>query len=152
MKTVERFETYFSKGDGCWEWQGALSDTGYGSFRVTHTGKSRSAGAHRVSYRTYVGVIPDGDCVLHRCDNKLCVNPGHLFTGTRADNMIDKVAKGRQTVGSLFPHSKLTETSVAEMRRRYAGGERVGRLAKEFGVSSGTASVAIHRKTWRHVP
>lgn len=76
---------------GCVEWIGARNADGYGLTRTE--GKQRLA--HRVSYERSNGVIPDGLCVLHRCDNPPCLNPDHLFVGTRGDNAKDCTAKGR---------------------------------------------------------
>lgn len=75
----------------CWEWQGYRIDKGYG--RLRHEGGKKLA--HRVSYEAFVGAIPDGMCVLHKCDNPPCVNPDHLFLGTNLDNVKDCINKGR---------------------------------------------------------
>lgn len=76
----------------CWEWQGPCHKvTGYGLV----TQARRQTGAHRWSYERFVGPIPEGLCVCHACDNRLCVNPFHFFLGSRADNVRDMWAKGR---------------------------------------------------------
>lgn len=78
----------------CWEWTASVRqgrDGGYGMFWVD----GKCWGAHRVSWTLHFGPIPDGLCVLHRCDNRPCQNPGHLFLGTKKDNNRDKSAKGR---------------------------------------------------------
>ena len=81
--------------DECWVWTRGRTAYGYGSIH----GIGRNGGngyAHRLSYETFVGPVPDGMCVLHRCDNPPCINPDHLWLGTRTDNMRDRDRKGRQ--------------------------------------------------------
>ena len=76
----------------CWEWNSTLNIYGYGIFIV----RKRTIGSHRMSYILTYGEIPEGMCILHRCDNRSCVNPKHLFLGTYQDNTNDMVKKGRQ--------------------------------------------------------
>lgn len=142
--------------DGCWQWLGGKNRFGYGYIGVGSRtdGSRRLAKAHRVSYEAFVGPIPYGLFVLHRCDNRACVNPDHLFLGTQSDNMADKVNKGRQArqLGEAHPRAIMTDTLVREARARYAaGGITKGRLATEYGVSQATMSYVINRVTWSHI-
>lgn len=88
----DRFWQHVAKSEGCWEWTGANSGRGYG--RVGVDG-GKTTGAHRVSWEMHYGPVPDGCSVLHRCDNRPCVRPDHLFLGDKLANMADMVAKGR---------------------------------------------------------
>lgn len=88
---LERIWGKVAKGLGCWEWQGSLSGERYGAAYYKH----QRWDAHRLIWTLENGPIPDGLCVLHRCDNVLCVRPDHLFLGTRGDNNRDAISKGR---------------------------------------------------------
>lgn len=86
------------RSDGCWEWTGTLDAYGYGVLTVSTTlSPSRKAKAHRLAWELAAGPIPPGLHVLHRCDNRRCVRPDHLFLGDQRDNMRDALAKGRHT-------------------------------------------------------
>lgn len=76
---------------GCWEWNRAMSGTGYG--QKWYSGKAWNV--HRLSWTIYNGAIPEGLYVCHSCDNRKCMNPGHLWVGTQGDNLRDMYAKGR---------------------------------------------------------
>jgi len=94
------------------------------------------------------GSIRDGQCVLHRCDNRLCVNPAHLFLGTQADNMKDMDAKGRRKVGNRW---KFGPDEVRAIRARRAAGERGVDLAREFGVHENVICGMVNRRTHKNV-
>jgi hypothetical protein len=101
MEIEKRFLSHVDKSEGCWEWSGKVDKAGYGQFKIGgRNGKTNFA--HRVSYTLFKGEIPDGMCVLHRCDNPPCVNPEHLWLGTKADNSRDAMAKGRLR-GAIAP-------------------------------------------------
>lgn len=95
---AERFWSKVDRSGDCWQWTAHVYGSGYGHFQVSHRHPSK---AHRVAWFLTFGKIPAGMSVLHRCDNRRCVNPAHLFLGTNSDNMADKVAKGRQARGSV---------------------------------------------------
>jgi hypothetical protein len=97
------------------------------------------------------GFIPDGLRALHRCGNRLCYNPDHLYAGTDKDNARDRERHGMTARGSRSGQAKLTEEQVQEIRYRYEQGEAGLNLALAFSVSPSTISQVVLRKTWRHV-
>jgi hypothetical protein len=148
--------------DKCWEWQGAISSRGYGSFRRG----DKICGAYRVSWELTYGIIPSGLCVCHKCDNPPCVNPNHLFLGTHQDNIKDRSLKGRsaKTIGK-YSHehpeksrgerngrAKLTERDVLSIRSKYASGEITQKeLSNQYGVVHSVIGYIIHHKIWKHI-
>ena len=131
----------------CWEFWGYIKENGYG--RVTING--RQLYPHRVSYESFIGSIPKGMDVCHRCDNRKCMNPVHLFVGSRQDNMVDAKIKGRIQRGESRYNSVLNESLVISARKRNELGEKIVDIAKDIGVGKTTLGNAIRRKTWRHV-
>lgn len=96
---------------GCWLWMASTGKNGYG--QITMDGVKM--GAHCAAYRAYIGDIPKGMCVMHRCDTKTCVNPDHLTLGTQQDNVRDKVRKNRQSKGVETGLARLSEAEVLEI-------------------------------------
>lgn len=145
---MERFWSKVKKanGDGCWEWTATVTRWGYGQFWLN--GKFEQA--HRVAWMLTHGELPELD-VLHHCDNRKCVRPDHLFTGTDVENKADQVAKGRQTKGEDINTAKLTAEDVLVIRQRHKQGESQGALAKEFSVTQANISEIIRRRTWKHL-
>jgi len=120
--TLRRIEDLFFKyvtttWDGCWEWIGSKNPKGYGCFRVRGTLKP----AHRVAYDLFVGIIPEGLRVLHKCDNRACVNPKHLWLGTNQDNTNDMISKGRDNLRTQQKYFTREEKLAAhrEVGKRY---------------------------------
>jgi hypothetical protein len=99
---ADRFWPKVEKTDGCWLWTGATDRRGYGKI---FDGAGKLLIASRVAHELCIGPIPDGLCVLHKCDNPPCVNPDHLFLGTFGDNTQDMLAKGRNRNGYSPPRS-----------------------------------------------
>ena len=129
---------------GCWLWEGGVNPMGYGK---TSMGK-KTITAHRASYEVFVGKVPDGLFVLHRCDVPSCVNPSHLFLGTQADNINDKVNKQRQAKGERHGMSKITEEVAAKIK--FGGGPHAV-AAKKYGISACMVSQIRSGMYWKHV-
>lgn len=150
----ERFWSKVGPSDerGCRLWLGAKRDrTGYGSF---NGGGHRLA--HRWSYASAKGPIPEGIDVLHKCDQHGCVSPDHLMLGTHLENMRDSVAKGRRFIGDQVGEanggSKLTNAVVLAIRREYAtGGVSQKKLGEKYGTDQSNVSLVVNRKKWGHV-
>ncbi len=149
-----RFWSRVKKGhrEECWPWSMSINKRGYGQF--THQRQVRLA--HRTAYELAYGPIPKGHriCVCHKCDNKPCCNPYHLFLGTDGDNVRDCLAKGRlnPTRGEASKHAKLNNHKVVEIRNRYErGGVSCKTLASEYGVFKTTIQGVVSFKTWKHV-
>ncbi len=144
----KRFWSRVDKGPECWEWTGALTNNkkGLGYGRINLKGSYHLA--HRISYRMKHGAIPNGLCICHTCDNRLCVRPSHLFIGTHKDNMIDCCTKGRIANGSRSATSKLTETQVKAIQKDTRLHKEI---AKDYGVDNSIISKIKTRKIWKHV-
>jgi hypothetical protein len=141
-------------GDGCWIWQKTGGPNGYGTFAL---GGGNNIGAHRASYAAFNGCIPAGMDVCHKCDVRLCVNPNHLFLGTRAENIRDAAAKQRlsrthQAKGADHPSAKLDDSAVLEILARLKHGEPKARIARSYGVSDRIVLLIARRELWKHVP
>jgi hypothetical protein len=138
---------------GCWEWTGAKRN-GYGRLTTGSrtNGTRKTVSAHRLSYQLFKGEIPRGYEICHKCDNPCCINPDHLFAGTRQDNVDDREQKGRNIVprGENNGRAKLTEDDVRGARNeRVTNGTSYRTLAANYGVAKRTIMDAVRGVNWK---
>jgi len=145
---VQRLQWYAdtSDADSCWEWQGTRDADGYGHV----SGGSSPRIASRVAYEAWVGPIPDGHLVCHRCDNPPCINPAHLFVGTPQDNTADMLVKRRGSHGERHHWNKLTDDQVHVIRYLSDQGVQQRPIAKLTGCSQSQVSNIVRRTQRRH--
>ena len=173
----ERFWAKVKRGgpDDCWIWIGSrLKSGGYGQISAGRRGQPPLR-AHCLSWQFSYGEIPRGLCVLHRCDNPPCVNPEHLFLGTRDDNAKDMAAKGRSGAhqhpdrlsrgdgnglrkhpesvlrGSRAANAKLNEECIKVIRYMKTKSVSNERLAKVYRISETTVARIVNLQSWAHV-
>lgn len=152
----ERFWSKVAKSDGCWEWTGAKDSGGYGCFGVKiESGKYRTTLAHRVSWELTHGPVPSGPgyhgvCVLHRCDNRTCVNPNHLFLGSNHDNAQDRSAKGRSASlkGLSNPRAAESAVKVEIALKALSDGATQRRAASLSGLNKMTVNRLANGNHW----
>ncbi len=150
IPVLTRLQTHHIKdNNGCWNWSKHRGFWGYGLIKVD--GKVELA--HRIAYKHMISEFPSELCVLHRCDNPACINPDHLFLGTNADNMKDKVQKGRQSNVGEYPgekhhNAKLTEKDVLNIRTKQL---KQSEYAQIYGVSQALISNIQLNKCWTHI-
>jgi hypothetical protein len=150
LDVYERFERHVKEDPetGCHNWTGIPDKDGYGFFNITAQTKEY---AHRAAYKLYVGEIPKGLYILHRCDNPACVNPDHLFPGTQLTNMRDMLSKGRyDQTGENNPSVKLDWEKVRRIRYLYAlGAEPQFALANMYDISRTEICDIVHNRVWK---
>lgn len=137
----------FAGPDECWLWTGSSSGTGYGEFVIQGRGGDRPrirTTAHRCAYRYTYGDLPDGRQVNHTCDNRLCVNPRHLYAGTHEQNMADMANRHRCNPRRLF-----SEAQILDIR---SSTDSQGAIARRYGASQSAISLIRLRRTYRHIP
>lgn len=156
MPDLERIGHLFipEPNSGCWLWLGRVTSSGYGGATVNN----RKMVAHRWVYEVIKGEAIGSKLLCHRCDNRVCVNPDHMFIGTPLDNMRDCAKKGRihrwerSRSGEGNPCCRLTEQMVRKMREiRSETGASYAAIARQFGVSQRGAHAAIRGENWGHI-
>ena len=157
LKIEERFWSRVEKTDNCWLWRGVVRSNGYGSFAIGQ----KHIPAHRFVWEMLKGA-PGEMHVCHSCDNPICVNPDHLWLGTRFDNMRDAASKGRNGMqrhpekshfgkGEEQTNAKLKEKDVLEIRAAGTAGDAPSEIAKRYGVTVSNIRLILHGKAWRHL-
>lgn len=140
---ADRFWRKVDKTETCWLWTASRNRGGYGQFGDETGLPGHMDRAHRMSWKLTRGPIPDGLLVLHKCDNPACVNPEHLYLGTKRDNARDALERGQMSTGPSHPvprgtdhwNAKISDAQAAEIRKRRAQGELLRILAAAYGVS-----------------
>ena len=156
-RLATRFWSQVDKSGECWEWLGPKKSNGYGILTITLDSGKRESHVHRISYILEYGEIPDGLCVLHKCDNRSCVRPSHLWLGTYGDNNRDAIAKGRFATppnfqGEHHPSAKLTQRQVDEIRQlglKHPGLTYVA-IAKRYDVTPENISHIVRHISWNN--
>ena len=162
------FSSFDINDNGCWIWHGGITGKGYG---YIYNGKSRIP-SHRLAYELFIGKIPDGLMICHKCDVPACVNPEHLFSGTNKDNIMDCSKKGRHGMhthpekrscgprngmikhpesrlyGEKSSSARLITADVIAIRKMYAAGESRTSIAEKFGMSYYTIWEITTGRTW----
>lgn len=160
---IRKFESKYTKAPNeCWNWKGAIS-AGYGYF--SHCGATTSA--HRYSYGLYIGAIPKGLSVLHRCNNTRCVNPKHLYAGTQKDNVRDSMVAGTHYqfthedcikdtssivhIGENHPKAKLTNSDVICIKKMLRDRVKQWLIAWIYQVKQTTIAQINTGRTWKSI-
>lgn len=140
---------YVERSSGCWLFKGTTNQDGYGQL----IWQRKISGAHRLMWLEVNGPIPQGLCVLHKCDTPACCRPDHLFLGTQASNVKDmdrkKRRRNRVAKGERNNAAKLTSSDVKFVRESDLTGRE---LARRLGVSPAMISLIRTRKNWSHIP
>lgn len=149
-KTIE--ERFWAKVDRCganecWEWKASLHPKGYGQMNIN----GKPVASHRITWRLTHGSINKAQMICHKCDNRSCCNPGHLFEGTASDNTKDMISKARHTHGQRSRNAKLTDRRVLFLRSERAKGKSFFHFAKDWAIGWPTIYKAAVGQTWKHL-
>lgn len=150
---MKRFWDKVAKSAYCWEWKAYRTSAGYGAMSSKHG--MPNILAHRFSWELVNGPISEGMCILHKCDNRLCVNPNHLFLGTKKDNTQDMLKKGRNRCGHVggVNHgrqgAKLDWEKAKEIRHLYFAERRTAHeIAQFYGLARGKIKDLVANRSW----
>lgn len=156
LPVEERFLLKVEKTNECWVWKAGKDKNGYGIFRFN----GRNRPAHRVSYELFVNTIPSEMIICHKCDNKLCVRPDHLFLGTNKTNSIDCSNKKRNIAqtnpekvpkGEKHGNAKLTKEIVLNVLKEYEDSKSKKIIMNKFGLKIYTINNILGGRTWNSV-
>jgi hypothetical protein len=137
---------------GCWLWTGGVDKDGYGKFQlfILPERKQVHMRAHRFSYALEHGVLPS-QMLLHSCDTPACCNPYHTREGTQAENIAEKVARGRHARGSRVGTSSITDEAAARVVELLRSGKRPVAVIRETGVSRSIVHGIASGRSWKHL-
>ncbi len=145
FRFVSNFDIDFISG--CWNWTASCVGNGYGTF---HLIKGKQVTAHRYAYQEFVDKVPQRMFVCHKCDNRKCVNPDHLFIGSPLDNMRDMINKGRQKWREEHPMAKLTWEKVRKIRN-LKGRKTYEEIGKQFDIGKNHVYKIMSNRQWKEV-
>lgn len=137
----------FGGAGGCWNWTAYLHHKGYGRFHF----RKRITGAHQVSYLLFRGPIPKGLCVCHKCDNRRCVNPEHLFLGTNADNQEDASRKKRMPHGQGHWKVSISDAMALQIKDLIREGVQPLAISQQLAVPYYTVMNIKQGTSFRHL-
>jgi len=134
---------------GCWVFMGPLTNGGYGSVRTN----GKNMNAQRAMFLAVTGTLPAGKDICHKCDVRSCINPAHLFVGTRKENLADMTRKGRRVPprGERAWKAKLTAEQVLSIRAEVERGDRLIDIAARYGVTKMAIGDIKFRRNWKHI-
>ena len=146
---IDRFWSLVAvAGDNeCWIWKLAVGSRGYG--KITMHGKTRNA--HRIAYEIWHGGIDAKRFVLHTCDNRMCVNPNHLYQGSHEDNMRDRCERSRTARGASHGMSKISDDDVRRIFEMRVDMMSQPKIAVAIGISNQMVSRILAKRAWRHL-
>lgn len=156
QEEINLFWSRVNKTDSCWLWTAGKFKFGHGNFWVSSAKLGQYA--HRIAFFLTKGYLPEPPlCILHNCpggDNPACVNPAHLWVGTKKENNQDKMRKGRcnAPIGERQGRAILTEVQVKEIIQKYEARElNQVELASAYGVTQSAISLIVRKRNWAYL-